>query len=133
MSDATDQAPASMEEADRRRNALTLEIQRLQAQMGEKTRVDETGRRLGHTDYWAWRDDAQRILTRKLGELRELKSWIKAHTVHTPPDASSEAVRHLANLHGLVVKLHQEQGILSPPELLIVDAAGLFLRHVGAG
>lgn len=121
-----------MEEADRRRNALTLEIQGLQAQMGEKTRTDDAGRRLRHDAYWAWRDDAQRTLTRKLGELRELKSWIRTNTVHSPTVAAGgDAIRHLSNLHGMVVKLHREQGMLTPTELLMVDAAGLFLRQFG--
>lgn len=65
------------EDAERRRQQLTLEIQTIQAQLGDRQRVDESGRRMSSADYWAWKRKAAHALNKKLEDLRAIKAWIR--------------------------------------------------------
>ncbi len=67
----------TLAEAEERRQQLTLEIQGIQAQLGDRQRTDESGRRLTSSEYWSWKKKAQYALNQKLDELRSIKNWIK--------------------------------------------------------
>lgn len=67
----------TIEEAELHRQRLTLEVQTIQAQLGDRRRVDEHGKRLTSNEYWQWKRRATHALNRKLEELRAVKSWIK--------------------------------------------------------
>lgn len=122
--------PANLEDAERRRNALTLEVQDLQTQLGEKVRLGADGRRLSHTQYWLWRDDAQRQLTNKLNELRELKTWIRSQP-RPIADPTNETLRHLTILHRLITQLAADGVHLDGLEVAIMRDAGEHLRRAG--
>lgn len=67
----------TLAEAEERRQQLTLEVQGIQAQLGDRQRTDESGRRLTSNEYWAWKKKAQYALNQKLDELRSIKNWIR--------------------------------------------------------
>lgn len=128
--------PASLADAEERRQQLTLEIQGIQAQLGDKQRTDESGRRLEAQEYWTWKKRAQHALNQKLDELRQLKAWIKENR---PPLADGvqrsaenpEAVLALRELYVILKNLQAEDVDLDPHELNKIDAAGLLLDRLG--
>lgn len=121
-------APTSPEEAERRRHQLTLDVQSIQAQLGDKQRTDEQGRRLSQKEYWAWRKRAQHSLNKKLDELRLVKAFLREHRRqrHLGPDG---ALAHLRELYFLAVDI-QKRVNLSDLEMRKIDAAGLFLNRI---
>lgn len=122
--------PTSVEEAEARREALTLQVQDLQAQLGDKQKTDQHGRRMSSKNYWAWRSDAQQTLNAKLGELRAVKAWLRARGRQGPADPS---IQHLTNLFLLVDQLIKEDSVeLNQAEYALVQNAGTHLRQLGA-
>lgn len=130
--------PVSLADAEVRRQQITLEIQGIQAELGDKQRTDETGRRLTAQEYWAWKKRAQHDLNQKLDELRTLKAWIKEQrtpyeeAARAPMDEQSEAlVERLADLYRIMVDLRNEDVDFDPGELDKIEAAGRTLRSLG--
>lgn len=124
--------PTSVEDAEARREALTSQVQDLQAQLGDKQKTDQHGLRMSSTDYWAWRHDAQQTLNAKLGELRAIKAWLRARGRHGPGQ-TDPSIQHLTNLFLLVDQLIKEDSVeLNQAELALVQNAGAHLRQLGA-
>jgi hypothetical protein len=129
--------PDSLESAEIRRKQLTLDVQSIQAQLGDKQRTDEDGNRLSSKEYWAWKKRAQHALNQKLDELRAVKHWIreKKRSLVTPIEDVSgtvtveEAVGHLRQLHRMLTKLQEEGVEFSADEFTQIDAAGHVLRR----
>jgi hypothetical protein len=130
-------APASLADAEDRRQQITLEIQGIQAQLGDKQRTDETGRRLNAQEYWAWKKRAQHALNQKLDELRSLKNWIKEHrpseeAIRVPIDAQSAGLaRHLVGLCEILTNLRNEEVDFDPEEINKIEAAQKMLDDLG--
>ncbi len=130
--------PQSLDEADRRRKQLTLDVQSIQAQLGDRQRCDDEGKRLSNREYWAWKKRAQHALNQRLNELREIKQWIvgrkkdiaqPSQDVHDGTSAE-EAVGHLYQLHSMLSNLQGEDVDFDEDEKTQIDAAGVFLRRV---
>jgi hypothetical protein len=132
--------PTSLDEAEERRAQLTLDVQSIQAQLGDKQRTDENGKRLTSKEYWAWKKRAQHALNQRLNELRAVKQWIrdKKRGLSVPAleiDAGAsleEAVGHVHQLALILSKLDDEEVEFSKEERIQIDAAGHFLRRVVA-
>lgn len=125
--DAFDE-PADLEEADQRRRDLTLDIQSIQQQLGDKQRTDENGNRLSQKCYWAWRKKAQFVLNQKLDELRFIKAWLKKNRPSLNPFTHQQALDHLSSLISILDDLRDDEA-LEPDELTILEAAEAFLRE----
>jgi len=88
----------TLEEAEEFRQELTLEVQNIQAQLGDKQRTDDDGHRLTSTEYWAWKKKAQHALNQKLSELREVKKWMREKNAVTVGFAIHQAVKIIFDL-----------------------------------
>lgn len=131
--------PTSLADAEDRRQQITLEIQGIQAQLGDKQRTDESGRRLDTQEYWTWKKRAQHALNQKLDELRTLKAWIKEHRPSSSYDAVmrapvnnqvDEIINHLENLYALLIRLKAEDVDFDAPELDRIEAARCLLMQL---
>jgi DNA-binding transcriptional MerR regulator len=130
--------PSCLSEAEARRKQLTLDVQSIQAQLGDKQRTDENGRRLSSKEYWSWKKRATHALNQKLDSLRSIKQWIheKRASMSSPrvevnsKATTQEAVGHLQQLHDIIVELEGEGVDLDADEKAQVSAAGYFLRCV---
>lgn len=131
--------PSSLTEAEEQRQRITLEIQGIQAQLGDKQRTDETGNRLEASEYWAWKKRAQHALNQKLDELRTLKAWIKEHrpssydeVMRSPVESQIDGiVVHLANLCGILLNLKNEDVDFDQDELVKIEMAQRTLVLLG--
>lgn len=110
----------TLADAEERRQQLTLEIQGIQAQLGDRQRTDDQGRRLSSNEYWAWKKRAQHALNQKLDELRLVKSWIRENQRETPV---VELARHIGVLCQLFDELKTEDVEFDLDELDKIDAA----------
>lgn len=72
-------APTTVAEGEQRRETLVIEVKEIEAQLGNRDRTDETGRRLSGEEYWTWRQRAQYSVTQKQKELILLRGWLKQH------------------------------------------------------
>jgi hypothetical protein len=88
----------TLEEAEALRQELTLEVQNIQAQLGDKQRTDDEGRRLTSSEYWAWKKKAQHALNQKLSELREVKKSMREKNAGSAGSTLHEAIGHVQNL-----------------------------------
>ena len=120
-------------DAESRRQELTLEIQGIQAQLGDKLRTDDNGVRLKPSDYWAWKKKAQHALNQKLGELREIKASLREQRKTAGGPSLYEAIGHLKNLSSLVEALvSYGEMSLESSEQKQIDAAKDFLSRATA-
>jgi hypothetical protein len=124
--------PTTLEEAEQLRQELTLDVQSIQAQLGDRQRTDDDGNRLSTADYWQWKKKAQHALNQKLGHLREVKAWIREQRNSSYPSVR-EAVGHVESLCSLVEAL-SSYGELSfeNSEQKQIDAAKDFLSRAKA-
>ena len=125
MDDSNVDHPKDLAEAEQLRQELTLDIQRIQAQLGDRQRTDEQGRRLSTKEYWAWKKRAQYVLNEKLVELRSLKAWIRRNEHPTKEDASF----HLTKMVDILVTLQNEDVEFSPTERSAIEEAHRFLQR----
>jgi len=89
----------TLEEAEQLRQELTLEVQSIQAQLGDKQRTDDEGNRLSPNEYWGWKKRATHALNQKLDHLRELKQWMREkQKSHSPRVSVVEAIGHVESL-----------------------------------
>jgi hypothetical protein len=139
MTDPEFKSPETIEEAESRRHALTLDVQSIQAQLGDKQRTDKSGNRLRSTEYNTWKKHATYNLNQKLAELRQVKAWIQQHRrelisanveVERPP-AINQALGHLQNLCSILEDLRGDEVDFDPDEAVKISAAQDFLRHLG--
>lgn len=129
--------PENLEEAEEQRAQLTLDVQSIQAQLGDKQRTDENGKRLTSREYWAWKKRAQHALNQRLNDLRAVKQWIRERkrglstpVIETQEEVTvDEAVGHLRQLCQIFSKLQEEQVEFSEEERIQTDAAAHFLRR----
>jgi hypothetical protein len=120
----------SVEQAEKRRESLASQVQDLQAQLGDKQKTDQHGRRMSSKDYWAWRQAAQQSINAKLSEIRAIKAWLRAHGRREQAEPS---IQHLTNLFLLVDQLIKEDAVeLNQAEHALVQNAGEHLRQLGA-
>lgn len=68
--------PEFIEEAEERRQDLVSACQMIQVQLSNRKRMSH-GRKLGATEYLAWRTQALAALTVKQEELHRIKRWIR--------------------------------------------------------
>lgn len=121
-----------MDEAEALRQQLTLDVQSIQAQLGDKQRTDEAGNRLDSREYWAWKKRASHALTLKLNELRAVKAWIREHRKEiSPPVTGAETVAHLRNLMTIISAARADEVDFEPYELSQIEAAELHLYRLG--
>jgi hypothetical protein len=81
--------PKDIDEAQTRRGTLTLDIQTIQAQLG-----DESRKAIGRREYNEWRRRTLFALTAKCEELRRVKGWITQHRT----GASKQLADHRQNV-----------------------------------
>lgn len=137
MSNTEFTPPKDLDEALRRREELTDEIQDIQAQLADKNKTDQDGNRLSSKEYWSWRNSAQYALNKKLSEQRKIKRWIHQERERNgyPQEEQGleiQAVSHLAQIHKICETLRREDVDFDVDEIAKIDAAGGFLRRIGA-
>jgi len=126
--------PRTLADAEEQRLQITLEIQGLQAQLGDRQRSDEAGRRLSPREYWNWKGLAQQELNQKLDELRIVKAWIRDHRPpHVGPLSPDTftVVSHLESLYRILETLRKEDVELDSDELAKIEAARMTLAALG--
>jgi hypothetical protein len=125
-------APASIEDAELRRVQITEDIQRIQAQLGEKRRTDKSGNLLDGAEYKEWRRKAQHVLNEKLTEMRVLKLWIKdaKQKLRAGKTGEDSALHHLGRLYKILASFDSDD--LDEMELEHLSAARDFLERSGA-
>jgi hypothetical protein len=82
MTDESDDwtPPTSMEEAHQRRAELVVEVQSIEAQLGDHGIDARTGHyTMSLADFEAWRTRAKWALRHKTDELRRVKAWMREH------------------------------------------------------
>lgn len=139
MTDSEFKTPDTIEEAESRRGALTLDVQSIQAQLGDKQRSDRNGTRMRATEYNTWKKHATYNLNQKLAELRLVKAWIQKHrrtlaSAHTEVENSppvNQALGHLRNLCSILKALREDEVDFDPEEAIKIAAAQTFLRGLG--
>ena len=102
MSQGEYTAPVSLADAENRRGVLALEVQTIQAHLGERSRTDHNGRRLTNEEYWEWKRVERLSLTQKLAELRFVNGWIRCNR----PYRVDDALTHLKNLI-IILRRHE--------------------------
>ena len=130
----TEETPTTttLEEAEQVRQELTLDVQSIQAQLGDRQRTDDDGNRLSTADYWQWKKKAQHALNQKLSHLREIKAWIRDQRNASYPSVR-EAVGHVENLCTYVDSLVDHDIVaLAESEKPKIDAAKDFLSRAKA-
>jgi hypothetical protein len=90
--------PKTLEEAEQTRQELTLDVQSIQAQLGDRQRTDDDGNRLSTAEYWQWKKKAQHALNQKLGELRGVKKWMREKNAGSAGFTLHEAIGHVQTL-----------------------------------
>lgn len=124
--------PTSLDEAEKLKAGLTSDVQTIQAQLGDKQRVDDDGRRLSAREYWTWKKRAQHALNQKLEDLRAVKLWIRDNRQDAPHEPlASEAVTHATNLYKILEELVSDGVELEKDEATKTAAAQVFLRRIG--
>jgi hypothetical protein len=122
--------PESLEEAEALRQELTLDVQSIQAQLGDRQRTDENGNRLSASDYWAWKRKANNALNQRLDELRMVKQWIRDR--RNPAGPRDNASTHLRELHKILERLSDEGCALKDEERRRLKDAGQYLVSLNA-
>lgn len=122
--------PTSMADAEERRRLLTLDIQSIQAQLGDRQKKNDKGVRLSPEEYWKWKPTAQHAMNKMLAELRYLKLWIKEN--RTPRTMTGEAIGHVKGLSMMIDSMVENDGLEldDESEKPIVDAAKNFLSRI---
>ena len=122
--------PEDLDEATDLLSQVTLDVQEIQDQLGDRQRTNEEGDRLSPHDYQTWRKKANHALTLKLNQLRKLKSWIKKKRRDDKSPSVQEAIEHLENVCDTVTSL-EAFDIVEQKELFDgkIDAAKDFLRR----
>lgn len=110
--------PTTLEEAEPRRQQLTLDVQSIQAQLGDKQRTDENGRRLSSREYWAWKKRATHALNQRLDELRVVKQWIRDNRSTADRVDTAEHLQAVCS----VVRHAEARGLTLPRQSRIVVA-----------
>ena len=127
--------PTSLADADEQRRRLTTEVQELQAQLGDRQRSDNAGRRLGTQEYWSWKRQARDLLTQKLTDLREVKDWIRDNRHALPPGPLSPDafafVGQLESLYLILRDLRNEDVDFDQAEIDKIEAARMLLAVSG--
>jgi ElaB/YqjD/DUF883 family membrane-anchored ribosome-binding protein len=125
------QAPASIEDAESRRVQITDDIQRIQAQLGEKLRTGKGGEPLNGWEYKEWRRKAQHVLNEKLSEMRVLKLWIRdtRQRARAARQGTDSAMGHLQTLYAILASFDHDD--LDEDELCQIEAARDFLVRSG--
>lgn len=125
-------APTTLEKAELLRQELTLDVQSIQAQLGDRQRTDDDGNRLSTSEYWQWKKKAQHALNQKLVSLREVKTWIRDQRNSFYPSAR-EAVGHVESLCSIAEALASYGELpLESSEQKQIDAAKDFLSRAKA-
>jgi len=114
-------------EAESLRAELTGDVQSIQAQLGDKQRIDDEGRRLSSQEYWTWKKKAHHALNQKLEDLRAVKLWMRENRPE-PTVPSLDAQAHLTKLHAIVSTLMGEGVEFEVVEKEQIVAAGHYLR-----
>lgn len=120
--------PRDLADAESRRQQVTLDVQSIQAQLGDKQRTDDKGRRLQAREYWAWKKKAQHALNQKLDELRLLKAYIRENRRDRIP-SSEQALVLLRDLWD-VLGGHVEKIQIPDKDLKKIDAVRAFLCRI---
>jgi len=114
--------PASLEEADIRRRDLARDVQSIQAQLGDRQRTDDNGRRLSSQEYWRWKRRATHSLNMKLDELRFIKQWIQKQRATSHP-----ATEYLRDVMQIIRDLREDDVDFDSSELSVIESAQRFL------
>ena len=122
--------PKTLEEAESIRQELTLDVQSIQAQLGDRQRTDDDGNRLSTADYWQWKKKAQHALNQKLVDLRGVKTWIRDQRNSFYPSVR-EAVGHIEGLCTVITSAEEEMA-WTPQEQKHIDPAKDFLSRARA-
>ena len=123
--------PSSLDEAEDFQRLLTMDIQSIQHQLGDKQRTDENGHRLSRKVYWDWRKKAIFVLNQKMAELRQVKSWIKQNRPFTAHTAYQLALDHLRNMVEILTELNDDSMLSTEAETKL-ETAEAFLNGGGA-
>ena len=123
------EAPVDLEEAEKQQRELTLDVQTIQQQLGDRQRTDKNGNRLSRKDYWAWKKQAQFVLNQKLATLRSVKAWIREHRPTLNLSVAQQSTSHLRRLVEVLAALGEETD-LEKDELEALEAAQLFLEQI---
>ena len=112
--------------AEKQRQDITLEIQEIQTQLGNKQKTNEKGKRLSPNEYWAWKTTTQEELNTKLGQLRTLKTKTRELRVsmYEPHSHSCKIIKSLL----LIVETVEDED-LSTQEKEDISAARRFVTR----
>jgi hypothetical protein len=126
--------PTDLSQAEGLRAQLTKDVQGIQAQLGDRERTDDNGKRLTPKEYWAWKKRAQHALNQKLDHLRSVKSWLRAQrkalSLQNEEVPEDSALLHLKNLCDIVAVLEGDDVDFEDKEKSQIDAANTFLHRV---
>ena len=117
--------PASVEEAEALKARLIDETTAIQAQLGERNKLNATGQRYRPEEYWAWRSKAVAALNAKRRELRQVKAWLSSQKRDRV-----DTVGHLKRLAQVLRELESE-GVLEGNEQEALDQACAHLVDYG--
>lgn len=125
----TYEEPTNLDNAEEFRVRLTGDIQIIQAQLGDRQRLGDNGKRLSSREYWLWKKDARCELNRKLDNLRAVKLWIRDNNSKKIDDGYpiGLAVRHVSNLYQLLQRLKEEGVEMDDSEEIQISEAREFL------
>lgn len=129
MSNPKMQKGMSLDGANERRAEITRDIQSIQAQLGDKQRSGDDGKRLSSDQYWSWRKVQQELLNGKLEELRQIKTVIRDQRSSVATEYYS-AREHIQNLHSILVNLASEGVDMDEDEQERITAANDYLGRV---
>ena len=68
--------PATFQEAEERMRRLYEDAALIEAQLGNKFKLDENGEKLSTREYYQWREKAKFAWSAKRAEYKALKEWI---------------------------------------------------------
>lgn len=88
---ATFPEPKSLEELQERRARVTEELLTIQAQLSQRNRVDDEGKRLTGQAYHRWRDGALAAAAVKQKQLQTFKAWERQYRQQHPEKKAAEA------------------------------------------
>lgn len=129
---------ADYEAAEARRAQLVLETQEIAADMANRNKTDEAGRRVTGHEYHEWRSRAVYALTSKTKELAALKLAMKTYNRRADLLRAGEIgvdptdpVQILARAYRLFRRLQADGVDYDPDELALLDVMRGFLGQNG--
>jgi len=108
--------PSSLEEAEMMLDRLWLDIESINEQLRDTSRIGPDGKKIDENEYLVWLRRARTALVVKRAQYRAVRTWIRQH-VRKSGTSRHEAVSALGELYDAIIDFFDRNSI-EPDSLL---------------